>query len=234
LRTGTDERRVKKLLTVLRFAASIGIGLFGIDGVGPGAIAATYSEEALKAAFLHRFAAYVEWPLDAVPEQTFTIGVFGAQPVVTQLERLLPTLTIQGRAAQARTIARTADLENVSILYIGRGQLTRARAVLTLARTRPILVVTDDTGGLGQGAAINFLEDKRHVRFEVSLPAADRSRLKISAALLAIAARVEGRPQAELSWSGVVVVHGPWAHPLAGCPLAAGAPGIPRGERCRS
>ena len=45
------------------------------------------------------------------------------------------------------------------------------------------------------GGVINFLEANRNVRFEVSLVAADRARLSIDSALLAVAARVERRPQ---------------------------------------
>jgi hypothetical protein len=43
---------------------------------------------------------------------------------------------------------------------------------------------------------INFVEAKRNVRFEISLIAADRARLKIDSALLSVAAHVERRPAA--------------------------------------
>jgi hypothetical protein len=152
-----------------------------------------FSEQAIKAAYLHRFAAYVEWPPDALPEGTFTIGVFGSDAVVAELQQLLPTLIIHGRAARVRSITRAVDARDVSILYIGHGRLAAARDVILAARDQPVLVVTDDSGGLRVGAAINFVQVDRHVRFEVSQLAADRRGLKVDAALLAVAARVEER-----------------------------------------
>ena len=161
--------------------------------VASGATAASYSEEAVKAAYLHRFAAYVEWPADALPEDSFNIGVFGSDAVVSQLQRLLPTLSIHGRPARVRPVAGPADLANVSILYVGPGKAKAGRALIAAAKERRVLVVTDDENGLRAGAIINFVQIDRHVRFEVSQPAADRSGIKVDAALLAVAARVEER-----------------------------------------
>lgn len=55
-----------------------------------------------------------------------------------------------------------------------------------------MLVVTDEEGGIDAGSTINFLTLDRRVRFEVSLTAASRARLKISSQLLTVAVRVFG------------------------------------------
>jgi hypothetical protein len=55
-----------------------------------------------------------------------------------------------------------------------------------------MLPVTDEDDGLNQGSVLNFVTVNRRVRFEVSLTAADRLRLKISSELLAVAVRVRG------------------------------------------
>jgi len=54
------------------------------------------------------------------------------------------------------------------------------------------LLVTDEEGGLNAGSSLNFLTIDQRVRFEISLAAADRSGLKISAELLGVAVRVRG------------------------------------------
>jgi hypothetical protein len=54
------------------------------------------------------------------------------------------------------------------------------------------LLVTAEEGGLGDGSVINFLTVDSNVRFEVSLAAAERWGLKISADLLGVAVRVQG------------------------------------------
>lgn len=155
--------------------------------------AATYSEEAVKAAFLHRFGAYVHWPSPPTADAPFVIGVVEADEVFEQLGRLLPGLVVQGRPAEARRVRSPSDLAGVHILYIGSGGLSRAQTLLATAATHPILIVTDDERGMASGATINFVRVDRSVRFEVSLAAAEHSGLRIDSRLLAVAVRVTDR-----------------------------------------
>jgi hypothetical protein len=168
-----------------------------------GAIAQGFSASAVKAAFLHRFASYVEWPSDALRDGPFVIAVYGADEVATHLDELLPSLSVQGRPAEVRRITSATELDGVHILYLGPGNEARARELRDAAIARPILLVTDGEDGLGGGAIINFLVMGNRVRFEVSLTAAERARLRIDSALLPVAARVEREPQAfeeQLRW----------------------------------
>ena len=165
-------------------------------GVVP-ARAQVFSADAVKAAFLFRFASYVQWPADA-PAGTFVIGVAESDAVADQLDRLLPGMNVRGQPAEVRRILKPSDVDGVHILYVGSGSLAKTRAFRTKAATLPILLVTDDDKGFEAGGVINFLEAKRNVRFEISLIAADRARLTIDSALLAVAAHVERRPQARL------------------------------------
>ena len=157
--------------------------------------AETFSVEAVKAAFLYRFASYVEWPPDS-PASPFVIAVAGDEAVAKQLEALVPRMVVNHQPVKLRRVARVADLAGVHILYVGPEALARTRTLRAAALERPILIVTDDDHGLDAGAVINFVEAQRNVRFEISVIAADRSRLKIDSALLSVAARVERRPAA--------------------------------------
>jgi YfiR/HmsC-like len=154
--------------------------------------AEVFSVDAVKAAFLYRFASYVEWPGDS-GAGPLVIAVAGSEQVASQLEVLLPRLSEHGRPAQIRRVSRVSDLEGVHILYVGSDALARTHSLRAAATQRPILVVTDDPHGLDSGGVINFLEADRNVRFEVSLGASDRARLKIDSALLSVAAHVAKR-----------------------------------------
>jgi hypothetical protein len=157
--------------------------------------AAIFSADAVKAAFLFRFASFVQWPPDAPADGRFIIGIVDGDPVAEHLERLLPGMTVRGVPAEVRRITKPAELDGVHILYVGPGTAIATRAVRARAATLPILIVTDRDNGFATGGVINFLETSRNVRFEISLAAADRARLGIDSALLAVAARVERRPQ---------------------------------------
>lgn len=164
----------------------------------PGA-AQVYSEDAVKATFLSRFARYVDWPPNLADSQQFTIAVLGADGVALELQRLLPGSPIDRRPVQVRKIRRLTEIGDAQMLYIGPARSNELRSAVAAITTRPVLLVTDDEHGLDAGAAVNFLLVDQRVRFEVSVLAAERAGLRISAELLSVAARVQGgRRQSEV------------------------------------
>ena len=58
-----------------------------------------------------------------------------------------------------------------------------------------MLTVTETDGALTHGSMINFVLVERRVRFEIALDSAEKSGLKLSSRLLAVAQQVQkGRP----------------------------------------
>jgi len=150
-----------------------------------------YPESVVKAAFLYRFTGYVRWPGQKPPDATFTIAALGAGTVAQELERILAGRSINGLPARLRRIDSVGDLGDARMLYIGAGSLAALQEEIAPIVDRPVLVVTDNPDGLDAGSTLNFLLLDRRVRFEVSLAAADRAGLEVSAELLSVAARVE-------------------------------------------
>jgi YfiR/HmsC-like len=149
--------------------------------------------ESVKAAFLFRFGEYVDWPLPPGPGP-IVIAVLGEPAVAEELRRILPGRTLRGQAVVVHELATVQDLESPDILYIGartRGSLTH---IIDAARRggRPMLVVTDDPGGLEAGAAINFVASDDRIRFEVSPSAAAATGIRLSSRLFGVAVRVVG------------------------------------------
>jgi hypothetical protein len=158
----------------------------------PARAAETYSPDVVKAAYLFRFAGYVDWP-ERMPAGTpFIIAVLGAPGVARELRHLLPGHPINGLTPEVREITGAKDLGKPQILYVGEGRAEYLRTAMPAAELASVLVVTDEEGGLNAGSALNFITIDRRVRFEVSLTAADRSGLKISSDLLGVAVRVQG------------------------------------------
>jgi YfiR/HmsC-like len=167
--------------------ALIALGAFVI----PARSASTYSQDAVKAAYLYRFTQYIEWPGSAPAKVPFTIAVMGSPGVAAELKQLLPNHTIKNAAAQVREISRIQDLGAAQMLYIATPQVDNVRDAISVIAGRPVLVVTDTERGLLTGSVLNFVMLEHRVRFEVSLTAADRSQLRISAELLGVATRVQ-------------------------------------------
>jgi hypothetical protein len=150
-----------------------------------------HTEDAVKAAYLYRFAGYVKWPDDAMGPHPFVIDVLGAPGVARELRNLVPGHMINNDLPQIREITRLQELGAAQILYVGAGHDEFLR-VLAQNDNLHMLVVTDDERGLELGSVLNFVTVDKRVRFEISLTAADRAHLKISSELLSVAIRVHG------------------------------------------
>ena len=153
-------------------------------------------EASVKAAYLYKFVAYVEWPAGtfALPDAPIVIGVVGAEDVYAQLRTLLPGRTVQGRPLSARRVSAGDALDGLHILFVGRDAGGLRNGWIDALAGRPVLTVTETPEGLDRGSALNFVMIAGKVRFEASVPAAERARHKLSARLLAVAERVVSEP----------------------------------------
>ena len=79
----------------------------------------------VKAAYLHKFAGYVDWPPKVFSDTgaPFVVGVVGADHVSAELARLVAGRTVQGRAVEVRVLASdSTPLADgaVHVVFIGR------------------------------------------------------------------------------------------------------------------
>ena len=154
--------------------------------------AATVTERSVKAAYLYKFAGYVEWPDGKSGESApVTIGVLDARDMADELARITAGRLVNDRPVVVRQVSSGDSLAGVHVLFVGNKAGDRLGELLLPVRERPILTVTESAGALASGSIINFTVDRERVRFEVSLPAAERSKLKLSSRLLAVAQRVQ-------------------------------------------
>jgi len=164
-----------------------------IQGLVPAAPAAgqplqSTLEYSVKANYLVRFAAFVEWPAQsfATNRAPVVICVVGRDPFEGALERAARAQTAHGRALAVRRPATAEAAADCHILYVGRGGDS-----LIPAGEPAVLVVTDAAATANRGM-IHFVIADDRVRFHIDLQAASRSRLSISSRLLNLALSVRG------------------------------------------
>ncbi len=148
-------------------------------------------EAQVKAAYLHKFPGFVEWPSGSFTSATspLVMGVAGAEAVYQELSRLAAGRQVQGRAVEVRRVSLPLP-DPLHLLYIGPEARREAGALLARTVGRPVLTVTDDSALQPAGAVLNLVEIEGRVRFEASPSAATASGLKLSSRLLNVAARV--------------------------------------------
>ena len=149
-------------------------------------------EQRIKAAFLYKFAGYVDWPAAsfARSDTPFTIAVVGADPLAAELSQAVAGRTVNDRPVAVRRLKPGESLDGVHILFVGKGENARLAQLVKTAQTRSVLTVTESEGALAHGSVINFVLDDRRVRFEISLDSAEKSKLRLSSRLLAVAQQV--------------------------------------------
>ena len=150
--------------------------------------AQTRLEYSVKANYLVRFAAFVEWPSRAFAtrQSPVVICVVGRDPFGNALDRAARAQTAYGRSLVVRRPDTADSVAGCHILYVGRGG-----AGLVPDGGRAILLVTDANVSSDRGM-IHFAIDDDRVRFHIDLQAASRSRLSISSRLLNLALSVRG------------------------------------------
>jgi YfiR/HmsC-like len=161
------------------------------------------SEDTVKAAYLYRFTQYVDWPDPPASGVPFTIAVLDAPEVAEQLRRLLADHLIKNAKAQVQAISTMQELGSARMVFVGAGYLNHLQSVVSTLAARPVLLVTDDADGIPTGSMVNFVTVDHRVRFEVSLTATDRSKLRISAELLGVAVQVHGGPHQTVDYGSV-------------------------------
>ena len=149
----------------------------------------------VKAAYLHKFAGYVDWPDKAFrdPAAPFVIGVVGARDVLAELTRLVAGRSLLGRPIEVRRLPAAGPANDVQVVFVGADVGVEATAAILAAyRGRPVITVTDTPRGLDAGAVLNFVERDRRIRFEAAPSIAELGGLRLSSRLLAVAEHVVG------------------------------------------
>jgi hypothetical protein len=147
-------------------------------------------EAAVKAAYIYRFLEYVSWPPESLksPADPIVIGVTQDDQVTAELQRIARERLAQNRKLAVHLVKQVRD-PAVHVLFVAAPDAPRV--FKAMSPSQPVLTVTDARDGLERGATIALVESEGRIRFEVSLEAAHRAGLNVSARLLAIALRVK-------------------------------------------
>lgn len=149
-------------------------------------------EVQVKAAYLYKFAAYAEWPPGqfAGSDSPLIIGVLGADALASEIEAQTRDQSVHGRRFVVRRLELGDSLSGVHLLFVSGADPATLDAVFAAARRQPILTVTDSRAGQARGSIITFVVKGGRMRFEVALPPANASQIRLSALLLTAATRV--------------------------------------------
>lgn len=175
------------------------LGLAGAAARAQPAAAEKPRESLVKAAFLHKFASFVEWPDGTFtrPDTPLRIGVLGDEQVWRDLRDLARDRDRDGRPVAVARLSAGEPLSGYHILYARAASPARVAELLSTV-PEGVLTVADADGAHPRGCVLSFFIEEGRVRFGVSTEAATRQRLRLSSRLLSVARNVQsGRQEDE-------------------------------------
>lgn len=173
-------------------AALVTLGAVWVLAASP--VSSQASEQAVKAAFLPKFARYVEFPAAMQPGdgQPYYLCIIGSDPFGALIDKAAASEVIDGHGVAVRRFPNI-DNEAVAgchIAYVA-GPTDQATAHMTggLAR-HATLTVTDARIGRSRGM-IHFAVVQGRVRFSIDQRSAGARGITVSSRLLALAVEVK-------------------------------------------
>jgi hypothetical protein len=156
---------------------------FAVESVYAAAV-----EYEVKAAFIHNFTQFIDWPPEAfeTEDSPLQIGILGTGPIDK------PLMDLNGKKNQKRflEVSRVQNLNNVSqyhVIFVNLSENGRVRSILHTLKGAGILTIGDTPDFAKECGIINFYLKSGKVRFEINLEASHRENLRISSKLLRLA-----------------------------------------------
>jgi hypothetical protein len=168
---------------------------FALACAPSGVAYAQFQEFQVKAAYLYKFAPFVDWPANAFPSPTsaLVLCVAGEDPFGPMLDRAVAGQKIGVRPIQVRRLAKADKAVGCHILYLGGSKPQPIADGLAGVRGAPVLTVTDGAVTGDDRGVIHFVIRDRNIRFEIDDAAAAKNGLTISSKLLSLAVAVKAR-----------------------------------------
>lgn len=182
---------MKQRASIAVFGA-IALALAVLAGGAPARAASL--EYPVKAAFLYKFAPFVEWPATAwgSPTAPLTLCVVGADPFGDMLDRTIQGQHLGPHPVVVHRLDRLEADSGCSIAYVGGSKSQSVSDGLAAVQGTPVLTVTDEALGPAHGI-IHFVVRGNRVRFVIDDAAAAKNGMTISSKLMRLALSVRLR-----------------------------------------
>jgi hypothetical protein len=151
-------------------------------------------EYPVKAAFLYKFAPFVEWPPTAWASAAspLSLCVEGDDPFGAMLDRTVQGQHLGRHPIVVRRLERLDADSGCGIAYIGGSHAQSVSDALDAVQGTPVLTVTDEVQGPAHGI-IHFVIRGNRVRFIIDDAAAAKNGMTISSKLMRLALSVRLR-----------------------------------------
>ena len=153
-------------------------------------------EYAIKAAYLYKLAAFVNWPPSSFesPSSPLHICIIGDDPFKTALDQAVAGVSVAGRPIQVARYDAAQPNMSCQIAYVAGSPAQSRAEALKVLKGGAVLTVTDRGRGPADFGAeqgiVNFVLKNNRVRFDIDQREAVDDHLALSGKLLSLALEV--------------------------------------------
>lgn len=149
------------------------------------------SEENIKAAYLERFAMFIEWPK---PIKSYNICIYNDSVFSKMLQKSYDSHLFNDRPATVIPLFPGSSVEEMSechILFFRTAKPAQNEGQLNLLRKNNVLLISDEASDVKKGASIGFYLENNAFRFLLSQRNLEAANLKASYKLLNFATLID-------------------------------------------
>lgn len=147
-------------------------------------------DEMFKALFMYNFTKDIEWPAD-YKQGNFVIAVLGTSSVVAELEKIAQTKKVGNQPIQVIKANDAAGIGKCHLVYVTPAKSGQLSQIASGFARKPVLVVSDKSGGAKEGASINFNKVDGKQKFEINTATIANQGLKVTSFLISLGIAVQ-------------------------------------------
>ena len=132
--------------------------------------------------FIYNFSRLIEWPAN-YRTGNFIIGVLGSSEVATELETFTKGKKVGAQNIQVVRYKAPSEIKNCHIIFITFARTKQLAEVLPVLNGKSTLIISEKSGALNEGSAINFIVTTDKLKYEVNADNASKFGIKFSAKL---------------------------------------------------
>lgn len=132
--------------------------------------------------FIYNFSRLIEWPAN-YRTGNFIIGILGSSEVANELEAYTKGKKVGTQNIEIIRYKAPAEIQNCHILFVSFARTKQLVELAPVLNGKSTLIITEKSGALNEGAAINFVVLQDKLKYEIKSENASKFGIKFSAKL---------------------------------------------------
>lgn len=132
--------------------------------------------------FIYNFSRLIEWPAN-YRTGNFVIGILGNAEVAGELETYTKGKKVGAQNIQVIRYKTPEEIQQCHILFIPFVRTKQLPQIVSAVNNKSTLIITEKSGALNEGSAINFVILNDRMKFELKPENANKYGIKFSAKL---------------------------------------------------